>query len=149
MTPETLVSLAPELIQLQTNYIAAKAAHDTVKMMEQEVKTRILSENTFLCEDSGERITEPRSDFRMCDDDFVTYCKLCHVAYLERGLNVPDWNTTPDYATHPALHKAEDALLAFGVRIVPDNMKTDVKAINRDRKYRKEALGLLLRLKIA
>jgi hypothetical protein len=111
----------------QMNYMKAKAYHETIKDIEAKVKTKVLAEQVYMSEDvivDGEllekshRITRPTADFMMSETDFTEYCKLCFEKYKKAGLDVPDYNTTPDYKSFQALKEAEKALIEWGYSVI-------------------------------
>lgn len=137
-----------ELARLQREYLRAKAADEAVKELEKQVKQHILKEFKFYTEEGSERITDPREDYLMSDTDFEKYCKLVYEAGKAVGIEKPDWNTKADYKTRPALKAAEDALLKFGIDIVPPAMasKNELVIASRHWKHRGEMLDLVARL---
>jgi len=137
---------------LQNNYYVAKAANETVKSLENELKTRVLTENEFYTEpgesEPATRIINPRSDYRMSDADFERYLDLCHALKPEFGLTHPKENTA-DCLTSKALKDAENKLLDFGVIILPETPEFDRTAMDKIRnhwKYRGEMIELICKL---
>jgi len=107
----------------QIKYMEAKAMHETIKKLEKQAKVKILRENLFYTKlieeeialgEKVERILDPISDFRMSEEDFITYCKLTHAEYIRLGINVPDYNTTADHKSRKDLRNAQKELLEWG-----------------------------------
>lgn len=106
----------------QASYIKAKAAYDTVKQIELEVKTNVLAENKFYTDpregEEPERIIKPSWDFLMSDEDFTQYCKLTFESYKKNGVDLPDYNTSPEYKVRNELRDAEQALIEWGMSVI-------------------------------
>jgi len=149
---KTLKSL---LVKAQKGYIIAKAENETVKQIEEESKVKVLKENIFLTadhEEAGEeqqRILKSNGDYHMNDEDFTKYCKLCLIEYLKNGLDVPDFNTTPDYLTRKTLMIAEEKLLNVGIEVIVKNKdarREDLEKIKDHYEARKTMIELTLSL---
>lgn len=150
-------TMKSELMRLQKSYIEAKAEHETIKQIEEEVKIQVLQDNEFYTVDyeesnePKERVLKTNWDFLINDEDFEVYCKLCHEGYLQRGLNIPDWNMTPDFESRQELKKAEDDLLKIGIDIIVsrgDAKRADLEKLTQHWKYRDEMLELTFKLKL-
>jgi hypothetical protein len=143
--------------QAQRNYIAAKARHEATKEIDRTCKTKVLAENDFRAEETGERITSPNSDFLMSEADFEKYCVLCFEEYKKHGLYLPDWNTTADYLSFPALMQAEKELIDWGLsnlQRAPEwaSIAADVEQLRKALSYRldirKKVIDLTLKLAV-
>lgn len=137
-----------EFNKARSEYIKAKAVHEATEQIEKECKQKVLQENEFLTEDSQERITDYKSDFRMNDEASERYFKLVYEEETKRGLNIPDYNTAATYKTFPALKKAEDDLLNIGIYTIPETERESIKKTFNHWKYRYEVLNLMVKLDI-
>jgi len=112
------INMKRKFAPVQMDYMKAKAMQETVTSIEKECKIKVLAANTFynvpLEGQDIERILDPISDFEMSDTDFTTYCKLFKDECTLRGALTPDFDTTVDYQTRPALRKAEKELIHWG-----------------------------------
>ncbi len=103
---------------IQSAYMKAKAMYETVREIENECKAKVLASREFYTEpdenEVPERITSPSGDFMMNDSDFTVYCQLVWEELKKHNVRVPDYNTTADYETRPALREAEKTLIDWG-----------------------------------
>lgn len=109
-----------------------------------------MKENIFVSDDTdpvepGKRILSHVGDFTMSETDFERYCKLVWAEQIKAGLNVPDWNTTEDWETRPALRKAENGLIDFGLNNIPVSEETK-KKMKMDYVTREKMIDLAMRL---
>ena len=101
----------PKRVQMALlKVIVARANWQTVNDTDNESKAEILSENVYIEEESGERITEPRGDFMMSESDFTRYCELVYARNLEKGLDSGGAGTT-FWDVKKAMFDAEDAII--------------------------------------
>ena len=152
---KNIKTLKSELVKAQKEYILAKAHNDNVKRIEEESKVKVLSENKFYTadhEEAGEkeqRILKSNGDYHMSESDFTKYCKLCLVEYLKNGLDVPNYNTTPNYKTSKELKQAENKIIKIGIDIIvikENANREEYNKIANHWKYREELIDLILRL---
>ena len=140
----------------QLGYILAKAKYEAVKSLVYACKKDVLEKNVFLEEDGKkERITEPISDFRMSEEDFAKYCKLTHAIYIEKELEVKDWDTCPEYIYSNKLNQAEKELIEWGnekIKKLPEykphakEIENLIKVAGHNLKIRSKLIGLTLTL---
>lgn len=144
------MSNAQKVKALQKAYAQAKAENERVKQLTNTIKDKILKDNVFVSADNdpvepGERITNHNGDFTMSETEFERYCKLVHTEQIKAGLDVPDWNTTEDWKTRPALRKAEDDLIDYGLSRIQVEESTKNK-MKREYDIRQKMIDLAMRL---
>ncbi len=136
-----------ELKRLQREYRTAKTEHERTEKISQSSKNKILRENIFADELTGERILCHKSDFMMDDESFRTYCDLVFAETTRRGLVIPNADTTADYKTRPALRQAEENLLDFAIdRVLPKAQREDFIQVKEHYNYRDDMLKLTMQL---
>lgn len=130
------------------SYLKAQAYNDMVSKMDKKAKQRILDEFTFYDEETDERITRPLSDYNMNKENFREYCILVKQELKEKGLNIPDWNTTSDYESRPLLNTARDNFIDSALNILPAKVKEELKDIKHHYDICKKFIELTLQLSI-
>lgn len=134
-----------QIKQAQKEYMRALASFQASQQIDKEAKEKVLSENIFVDEETGERLIKAISDFRMSDADFSKYIELCATERVKLGLDIPA-EYTADYQTRPALKEAENKLIEIAVALTPKQHKDAIKKASRNWKYREELIDLTLRL---
>jgi hypothetical protein len=143
--------LKKSLKSAQENYIKAKILNDEIESITNECKIKVLAENEFFESEEykvGQRILKPFRDFMMSDLDFEKYCKLVYNEYIEKGLEVPNYNTTTNYKSRPNLLKAENELFKIGVSIIPQENRKDLERSFNIISKRDEILKLMPQLEL-
>lgn len=143
------------LWQLKNNYYLAKAMYETTKSMAYEIQAKVLEENAFFEVPEGaepKRILDPNLVYHMdLEEDFQRYLDLVYPEYVKAGIADPRGREyVPEAEEKETLQKAEDALIQFAVRIMPDqhvSKDTVLKAMT-NAKQRETLLDLVLRLEI-
>ena len=128
----------PKRVQIALlKVIAARANWQTVNETDNETKMEILSENIFVEEESGERITEVFSDFMMSETDFAHYCELVYKRNLEKGLDSGGAGTT-FWDVKKAMFDAEDAYIDAVAIDIPQFTPDQVRRLKSSPKWRAE-----------
>jgi hypothetical protein len=135
-----------EFKKAQKEYIDARLDHQVILDIERRCKQKVLIDNIFYTEDTSEIITSYKSDFRMSENDFITYCKLVFDEEKKMGLDVPNWETAATYKTFEALKKVEDNLLSIGLYTIPEAERESIKKAFNHWKHRYEVLALMEQL---
>ena len=128
----------PKRVQIALlKVIAARANWQTVNETDNETKMEILSENIFVEEESGKRITELLSDFMMSEPDFAHYCELVYARNLEKGLDSGGVGNT-FWDVHKTLYDAEDAYIDAVAIDIPAFTLDQVQRLKSSPKWRAE-----------
>lgn len=140
----------------QQAYIQAKAEHDTLEKLAEKIQIQVLAKHEFYTEpdddtEQPERITHPMSDYRMSDDDFIRYLKLCYAEYQKHGIAPKGYDTVVTHEAWLKLKKAEQDLIEWGysiLRKMPEYKKhaNDLEALKEHIKYNIEAREKLIDL---
>ena len=135
-------------------YIAAKAWEDTVKETVAEIKRKVLAENEYYMDvalaekrnQQPKRITDPRQDYMMAENDFLDFIKKCYPLEKEAGIANPDgYEYCADAPAREQRVAAEENLLDEFMKILPEGLDAETfKKARTHWKYRDRMIELAL-----
>ena len=101
-----------------SNLLIARRKWEKINTIDTATHKEILSENTYRESETGELITEQRSDFLMSESDFEDYCRKVYARNLEKGIDSGSWEFN-FWDCKKAMYDAEDALIEAAADGVP------------------------------
>jgi hypothetical protein len=134
-----------ELKKLQASLLRARVELAKAKELEEKIKQRVLDINTYIDEETGERITSPKTDYTMSDTDFLDYIDKSNALFASEGIT-KDYDLRYTAAFERALRDAKDALIDACAELVPTKLSIGLEAVRKHWKYRKELIEVNMRL---
>lgn len=121
--------------------IVKKSEWETINKIDQENRRKILQNNIFKDEESGERILNTNDDFMMSESDFEKYCKLAYSENLKSGIDSGGWEFN-FFPYEKAVWDAEDKFIDEIAKDISEFTPEKVKITKTDRKYREKFLKI-------
>lgn len=82
----------------------------------------------------------------MTESDFKTYLELCHKERVKQGFNIPESDLCTDYLTREALKQAEKEFIKVVFKIMPEDLRKELKDIKLYYTQYKKFLDISLKL---
>jgi len=118
-----------EFIKARTLYLKALAIHETTLKIDKESSIKVLKNNEFKNTEDNTIIRKPESDYLMNDEDFTEYLKLKHQERNNRGLRIPNAETTSDYKTFKLLNWARKQFIEVALKSFPKKLSKELNKL--------------------
>lgn len=139
---KTATQMPASIVKAIAAVVVARAEWEVINGVDTESKTEILNETIFNEDDSGERITNPRDDFMMTEQDFAKYISLVYARNCKKGFDsgAVGLNLWP---FQKAVFDSEDALIDAVGADIPQHYTPDViKSVKTSPQNRKKFLAI-------
>lgn len=122
--------------------IVARAKWETVKEIDKETRIKVLSDNIFTDEETGERIVTPNADYLMSEDNFKKYLMMVYEINFDKGIDSGGWELN-FWPVQKAVYDAEDAFIDAISEDIPSFTPCIIKAIKASPDKRKQIFSIL------
>ncbi len=139
---------------LKLQYLAAQLIEEELKEKFKACYNKVLQDNIFTVSKVfdrdndtvkiGDRITDDDNCFRMSEDDFNKYQKLCTIETHKAGLTTEDGTYTEGNNGMMIRLDAENALIDFQISLLPENIREEFKDVKKNYTLRHKFLDIIM-----
>lgn len=122
--------------------VFARAKWETVNEMDKETRIKVLNDNIFTDEETGERIVTPNADYLIGADGFKQYCIKVYKMNLDKGIDSGGWDLN-FWPIQKAVYDAEDVFIDAISEDIPSFTPCIIKAIKASPDKRKQIFSIL------